>query len=288
MLKPNKNNNMKRLFYILALVLPMTAGAKDNTALRQVEKRIEGLNTYTSLYSVRCDADSDLCIIDSLNLAATNRDLKHLLKRGNSMQQTAAFVLICTRTENLKVRRKALEKMISDTTHYDYWWSDDLVSDMPVGGYCFSLARRQGWATDDQYAEYVNRWGEYDTWDSQNRYDASPDEQGYFRKVWFGWFSTRAPEFPGGQKALFDFIKENLLYPEEARKAGTEGRTICQFTVDEDGSLRDVTVVISSGDESLDAEAVRLINIMPAWTPGNICNRAHAMKCTVPFNFKLE
>lgn len=280
---------MKRLLYIVMLVLvPLVMRAEKKSVPHHIEQRIAACKSYVHLFYVSCDNDTSLCLIDSLNLLSGNADLHRLFKHGNSIQRTAAFVLICTRTANHKVRRKALEQIISDTTRYDYFWSDDIMSEMPVGGYCFSWARQQGWATNEQYAEYVKGWGEYDTWESYTKKLYVPDERGLFTKPWIGWFSTTMPEFPGGREALFDFIKENMRYPEEARKAGKEGRTICQFRVMEDGSLQDVEVVRSSGDESLDAEAIRLISIMPTWIPGKQCNRAIAVKYTVPFIFKLE
>lgn len=96
------------------------------------------------------------------------------------------------------------------------------------------------------------------------------------------------PEFPGGQAALFKFLSENVKYPVIAQENGIQGRVICQFTVNKDGSIVDVEVVRSGGDASLDKEAVRVIKSMPKWKPGMQRGKPVRVKYTVPVNFKLQ
>ncbi|MEE0923316.1 MAG: energy transducer TonB [Paludibacteraceae bacterium] len=96
------------------------------------------------------------------------------------------------------------------------------------------------------------------------------------------------PEFPDGQQALFKFLSENVKYPVIAQENGIQGRVICQFVVNKDGSIVDVEVVRSGGDPSLDKEAVRVIKSMPKWKPGKQRGKAVRVKYTVPVNFKLQ
>jgi protein TonB len=96
------------------------------------------------------------------------------------------------------------------------------------------------------------------------------------------------PEFPGCQQALFKFLSENVKYPVIAQENGIQGRVICQFVVNKDGSIVDVEVVRSGGDPSLDKEAVRVIKSMPKWKPGKQRGKAVRVKYTVPVNFKLQ
>ena len=96
------------------------------------------------------------------------------------------------------------------------------------------------------------------------------------------------PEFPGGQQALFKFLSENVKYPVIAQENGIQGRVICQFVVNRDGSIVDVEVVRSAGDASLDKEAVRVIKSMPKWKPGKQRGKAVRVKYTLPVNFKLQ
>lgn len=96
------------------------------------------------------------------------------------------------------------------------------------------------------------------------------------------------PEFPGGQQQLFKYINENVKYPVIAQENGIQGRAICQFVVNKDGSIVDVVVVRTSGDASLDKEAMRVIKSMPKWTPGKQRGKPVRVKYTVPINFRLQ
>ena len=96
------------------------------------------------------------------------------------------------------------------------------------------------------------------------------------------------PEFPGGQAELFKYLSENVKYPVIAQENGIQGRVICQFVVNKDGSIVDVEVVRSGGDASLDKEAVRVIKSMPKWKPGKQRGKPVRVKYTVPVNFKLQ
>ena len=98
----------------------------------------------------------------------------------------------------------------------------------------------------------------------------------------------KMPEFPGGQQALFKYLSENVKYPVIAQENGIQGRVICQFVVNRDGSIVDVEVVRSGGDPSLDKEAIRVIKSMPKWKPGQQRGKPVRVKYTVPVNFKLQ
>ncbi len=95
------------------------------------------------------------------------------------------------------------------------------------------------------------------------------------------------PGFPGGDPALFKFLGENVKYPVIAQENGIQGRVICQFVVNRDGSIVDVEVV-RPVDPSLDKEAIRVIKSMPKWSPGKQRGKAVRVKYTLPVNFKLQ
>lgn len=95
------------------------------------------------------------------------------------------------------------------------------------------------------------------------------------------------PSFPGGDAALFKFLSENVKYPVIAQENGIQGRVICQFVVNRDGSIVDV-VVVRPVDPSLDKEAIRVIKSMPRWTPGRQRGKAVRVKYTLPVNFRLQ
>jgi protein TonB len=95
------------------------------------------------------------------------------------------------------------------------------------------------------------------------------------------------PSFPGGDAALFKYLSDNIKYPVIAQESGIQGRVICQFVVNRDGSIVDIEVV-RSVDRSLDTEAVRVIQSMPKWTPGKQRGKTVRVKYTLPVNFRLQ
>ena len=96
------------------------------------------------------------------------------------------------------------------------------------------------------------------------------------------------PVFPGGQAALFEYLSQQVTYPEEAQANGIEGRVICSFVVDTDGSITDVEVARSSGDVSLDQEAIQVIQSMPKWQPAQQDGVPVPVRFTIPITFKLQ
>ena len=99
--------------------------------------------------------------------------------------------------------------------------------------------------------------------------------------------AEQMPEYPGGMQALYEFLKENIKYPEDAKKQKVEGRVIATFVVETDGSISNVEVV-KHAFPSLDAEAVSVIQAMPKWTPGKQSGKVVRVKYTVPVNFNLK
>ena len=95
------------------------------------------------------------------------------------------------------------------------------------------------------------------------------------------------PTFPGGVLALIKFLSENVKYPEQAKKDSIQGRVACKFVVGEDGSISDITVA-KSVHPLLDAEAVRVLSLMPKWIPGEQNGKPIKVKYTLPVTFRLE
>ena len=95
------------------------------------------------------------------------------------------------------------------------------------------------------------------------------------------------PSFPGGPSALMSYLSENIKYPAVAAENGIQGRVICTFVVERDGSISDVKVA-RSVDPSLDKEAVRVVKSMPNWIPGKQNGGAVRVKYTLPVTFKLQ
>lgn len=97
----------------------------------------------------------------------------------------------------------------------------------------------------------------------------------------------KMPEFPGGQEALFKYLSSNLQYPKEAAKENIEGKVFVSFVVTSKGSITK-TEVLRGVNEELDNEAMRVINAMPNWTPGEKDGKKVNVKFTLPIMFKLN
>ena len=95
------------------------------------------------------------------------------------------------------------------------------------------------------------------------------------------------PSFPGGPAALMQYLSSNIKYPVVAEENGVQGRVVCTFVVEKDGSITDVRVV-KSVDPSLDKEAMRVVKSMPKWIPGKQNGSAVRVKYTVPVTFRLQ
>lgn len=109
----------------------------------------------------------------------------------------------------------------------------------------------------------------------------SDDDEGIFTMV------EKMPEFPGGNAALMKYMEENIKYPEEARKKGIKGNVYVSFIVEKDGKISGVKVLRGIGG-GCDEEAVRVIQNMPAWTPGQNRGQAVRTKFNIPLKFMLN
>lgn len=97
----------------------------------------------------------------------------------------------------------------------------------------------------------------------------------------------KMPEYPGGIEGLMKFLSENVRYPEAASKAGIQGRVLVNFIVEKDGRISNIHV-INKVNDYLDAEAIRVVGVMPKWTPGMHEGKPVRVKYTVPISFRLN
>lgn len=95
------------------------------------------------------------------------------------------------------------------------------------------------------------------------------------------------PSFPGGMAALMAYLQKSIKYPPVAEENGIQGRVVCTFVVERDGSVTDVRVA-KSVDPSLDKEAVRVVSAMPKWIPGKQNGQSVRVKYTLPVTFRLQ
>lgn len=95
------------------------------------------------------------------------------------------------------------------------------------------------------------------------------------------------PDFPGGTGEMMKYLVKNIRYPKEMEEQKVEGRVIIAFVVKKNGEIADAKVV-KSVHPQLDAEALRIINSMPNWTPGMQGGKPVNVKFVLPVSFKLD
>lgn len=93
------------------------------------------------------------------------------------------------------------------------------------------------------------------------------------------------PQFPGGNIELMKFINQERRYPHDAYLNGVEGRVVCGFVVNTDGTISNISV-LKSVEESLDREALRIIASMPPWISGVLNNDPVPVFCTLVIPFR--
>jgi protein TonB len=118
------------------------------------------------------------------------------------------------------------------------------------------------------------------------------------------------PAYPGGDKAMFSFIKKTVLYPREAKENGVQGKVFITFVIDKVGNVTDgeifkgVTIpeevakkhrkdkeyldTYKDLAKQLDTEALLVVNMMPKWTPGMQDGKPVKVRYILPVSFKLQ
>ena len=93
--------------------------------------------------------------------------------------------------------------------------------------------------------------------------------------------------FPGGEQAMYDFLRNNIKYPYKARKKNITGKVYVNFTIDKNGDIQKVFVLKGIG-HGCDEEAVRVIQAMPRWIPAEMKGQPVAVSNNMPINFSLR
>jgi len=99
-------------------------------------------------------------------------------------------------------------------------------------------------------------------------------------------FVEQMPEFSGGMKKMYEFIRLNLRYPNEARRLGLEGTVVVTFVVDKTGQISDIKVIKDVGGGTAE-EAIRVIRSMKPWQPGRQNGQPASVRFTLPLRFSL-
>jgi len=97
------------------------------------------------------------------------------------------------------------------------------------------------------------------------------------------------PEFPGGTKAMYEYLGKNINYPQVAKEAGIQGKVYVSFVVGKDGSITDVKILRGiPGGKMCDNEALRVVKKMPKWKAGKQRGKAVKVSYMLPVQFTLR
>jgi protein TonB len=95
------------------------------------------------------------------------------------------------------------------------------------------------------------------------------------------------PEFPGGQKKMMEYLRDNMKYPPAAKANGIKGKVYINFTIGKNGEIRDIKILRGVHD-LLDKEAIRVIKSFPKWKAGKQRGKAVSVSFNLPISFSLR
>ncbi len=95
------------------------------------------------------------------------------------------------------------------------------------------------------------------------------------------------PFFEGGNSGMMNYLIRNIKYPHLAKDANIKGTVYISFVIDKTGAVKDATIMRGIGG-GCDEEALRVVNGMPAWTPGKQNGRAVMVRLVLPLQFSLR
>ena len=101
------------------------------------------------------------------------------------------------------------------------------------------------------------------------------------------FFVEKAPEFPGGEEALYKYLEENIHYPEQAKKDGITGTVKISFWIEKDGSITHAWIISDIGGGCGD-EALRAVKNMPKWKPAQQSGKSIRIEFTLPIVFEIQ
>lgn len=104
-------------------------------------------------------------------------------------------------------------------------------------------------------------------------YTTSQSGNATYKDVYEYDYVTEKPSFPGGSSKLIRFINNTREYPSTAYNRGIQGRVTLSFIVNTDGSISNISI-LKGVEDSLNREAIRIIEKMPHWNPGRLNGRS--------------
>lgn len=224
-------------------------------------------------------------------------------KKIESLSDFRTFVI-----DQLNYPEKAVDKKIQGDVTFEFDVKDGKVANAKI-------IKGLGYGIDDELLRVLNASPEWN--ESVGKYHGKYTMKFYLREVGksivkgISWDEDRKetadcygdnakqigrnevyqivekmPEFPGGEKALLNYISENIVYPQSAKDKNISGRVFINFVIEKDGSVTDVEV-LRGIDKECDEEALRVVKAMPKWKPGMDDGKPVRVSYALPITFKL-
>ena len=267
----------------------MAKGKQTCKILKEIRKQIAAENDIEFVTS-ECTYKGD-CKGTCPKCEAEVRYLERELEKRQRMGKAAVFagmslgtLFAATSCDHPIPRPTEGEPCVPDSTEMQN--SVDTISNDTLlleGDVLDTLVYGKSACKDDEIIEMEGRV-EYDL-PADSSYVFEPEEDENRPGVYI--VVEQMPEFPGGDRALMDFVKDNIQYPADARKRGIQGRVFANFIVEPDGSLSDIKILLGIGG-GCDEEAIRVIESMPKFNPGMQNGEAVRVSYTIPVFFRLE
>jgi periplasmic protein TonB len=97
-----------------------------------------------------------------------------------------------------------------------------------------------------------------------------------------------APEFPGGMAAYQKYLAGNIKYPKAALDSGAMGTVYISIVIDSNGNVTNAKILRDRVGYGCGEEALRVVQMMPAWKPGKMNGRKVSTQYTIPVKFVLK
>lgn len=167
-----------------------------------------------------------------------------------------------------------------------YWFPD--------GHLCYEISYENGLRQGQERCFYKNgQLKRLINWNSDTitggsffEEDGSPKKE-VFQEDLYTADVYEPPVFPGGDKALSQYLVKMIQYPSNAREKNIQGLVIVSFVVGEKGTLSEIKVE-KNVHALLDQEALRIVSKMPVWKPGRIGEIPVRVRLKLPVRFRLE
>ena len=100
-------------------------------------------------------------------------------------------------------------------------------------------------------------------------------------------FPSTIPEFPGGHKALSEYLGNKIYFTNAAKSEEEEGVVLVQFVINEKGQVEDI-VPLQKLKYGLTEVALEAVKNMPKWIPGDNNGQKVKVRMELPIRFELD